>query len=319
MIAEARLARGFIESHPERAAMTLEQESYEQASAVLRAVPVRAAAGVLREMNIPFAADCLVLLVQQNYTAAVSAIVAALTMDDAAAIVRAIPLEHRDALLQTLPDELRDLLLRILPFPDGTAGAVMDPSVFRLPDDVLVVDARARLLRAARDLLYYVYVVDREQHLVGVLDIPELMSARARDPVSTVMHRDVDRVSVFTPVSVVRDHPGWHAYHAMPVVDDDDRLLGAIRYQTLRRLEREAAGRGTEPSKMTSGALAELFQLGTSGFVAGIAATAGGNTRDLDRMVSANVEASDAAPATDTEQPNATESDRSNNEARRAK
>ncbi len=297
MIAEARLARGFIEAHPARAAMTLEQGSLEQASAVLRAVPTRAAAGVLREMNIPFAADCLVLLVQQNYTAAVVAIVGTLTMDDAAAIVRAIPTESRDALLQALPVELRDMLLRILPFADGTAGSVMDPSVFRLPDDVLVVDARARLLRAARDLLYYVYVVDREQHLVGVLDIPELMIARGRDPVSTVMHRHVDRVNVFTPVSIVRDHQGWQSYHAMPVVDEEDRLLGAIRYQTLRRLEREASGRNSEPSRITSGALAELFQLSTSGFVAGIAATAGGSTRDLDRVVNANAAAGDADSA----------------------
>lgn len=299
MIAEARLARGFIESHPARAAMKLEQGTPEQASAVLRAVPTRAAAGVLREMNIPFAADCLVLLVQHDYAAAVVAIVSALAMDDAAAIIRAIPSDSRDGLLQALPEELREMLLRILPFAVGTAGSVMDPSVFRLPDDVRVVDARARLLRAARDLLYYVYVVDREQHLVGVLDIPELMIARGRDPVSTVMHRDVDRVSVFTPVSIVRDHPGWQSYHAMPVVDEQDCLLGAIRYQTLRRLEREASGRGAEPSKMTSSALAELFQLSTSGFVAGIAATAGGSAHELDRVVNANAAARDAESTSD--------------------
>ncbi len=300
MIAEARLARSFLESHPTRAAMTLEQATPEQASAVLRAVPTRSAAGVLREMNIPFAADCLVLLAQQNYTAAVVAIVGALTMDDAASIVRAIPVETRDALLQALPEELREMLMRILPFAAGTAGSVMDPSVFRLPDDVLVVDARARLLRASRDLLYYVYVVDREQHLVGVLDIPELMIARGRDPVSTIMHRDVNSVSVFTPVSIVRDHAGWQSYHAMPVVDEEERLLGAIRYQTLRRLEREASGKSTEPSRITSGALAELFQLSTAGFVAGIAATAGNNARELDRVVSVNAESADTPAAIGT-------------------
>jgi len=197
----------------------------------------------------------------------------------------------------------------------------MDPSVFRLPDDVLVVDARARLLRAARDLLYYVYVVDREQHLVGVLDIPDLMIARGRDPVSIVMHRHTDRVNVFMPVSLVREHPGWQSYHAMPVVDDEDRLVGAIRYQTLRRLEREASGRSTEPSKMTSGALAELFQLSTSGFVAGMAAAAGGTTRALDRVVSADTEGvqdGEADGASNTSGPSDVAPDRTADEASRA-
>src|SRR5690606_40748530 len=64
-----------------------------------------------------------------------------------------------------------------------------------------------------------------------------LFRSRARDPVSAAMHRDVDRVSVWMPVALVRAHSGWQRYHALPVVDEEQRLLGAIRYQTLRRLE----------------------------------------------------------------------------------
>jgi hypothetical protein len=60
----------------------------------------------------------------------------------------------------------------------------------------------------------------------------------------------------------------------MPVVDEHDRLLGAIRYQLLRRLERAAADRGPDSSLLTARALGELFQLGTTGLVAGVAATA---------------------------------------------
>jgi hypothetical protein len=60
----------------------------------------------------------------------------------------------------------------------------------------------------------------------------------------------------------------------MPVVDEEDRLLGAIRYQTLRRLEREAADQEPNPVMLTARALGELFQLGTTGLVAGVAATA---------------------------------------------
>jgi magnesium transporter len=289
VIAEDRLARAFMESHPPRAAMTLEQMPISRAAAVLSAVPTRAAAGVMSAMTVRYASDCL----GQLGPADAAAIVAEMSTDDSSAVVRALDPGRRESLLAALAVEVREPLARVLPYPDGTAGAVMDPSVFHLPDDVLVADARFRLGRAARELLYYLYVVDRERRLVGVLDIPELMLARARDPVTAFMHRDVGSLNVWMPVALVRDHAGWQHYHAMPVVDEEGRLLGAIRYQTLRRLEREASDRGPDPARLTAGALAELFELGTTGLVAGIAGTATTGP-DLERPVGTGDEVPDA-------------------------
>lgn len=291
MNAEVHIAHGFMEAQPERAAMTLEQLPVAQAAAVLREAPAPLAATVLRGMNVSFAAECLTQI-----TDAGAALVAELSIADAASVLRAMEPAQRAALLAELSEGSREPIERVLQYAHGTAGSVMDAGVFRLPDDVLVADARGRLTRAARELLYYVYIVDREHRLVGVLDIPELMLARARDPLSATMHRDVERLNVLTPVALVREHPGWQSYHSLPVVDDEDRLLGAIRYQTLRRLERDATGRGPAPAQLTAGALAELFRLGTDGLVAGIAATTGA-IPDLDRSISL------AAPADKEQQP----------------
>ena len=270
MSAVDRLAHAFLDAHPARAAMTLEKMPTAHAAPVLRTVPPRTAAVVLREMTPPHAAGCLAHLVP----AEAAAITGAMAIDDASGIMRAMAPDHRGQVLAALPPDTRDALARGLAYPEGTAGAVMDPAIFQLPEDVIVADARARLLRAARDLLYYIYVVDRAHRLVGVLDIPELMLAKAREPVGAAMHRDIARLSAWTPVALVRQHPAWHRYHAMPVVDEDGRLIGAIRYQTLRRLERDAGGRAPDSSLVTAQALGELFQLGTTGFVAGVAAAA---------------------------------------------
>jgi magnesium transporter len=221
-------------------------------------------------MTPPHAAACLSHLEAGD----AAAIVAETLADDAAPVVRALDSGIRDSLMAALPSAARDPLLRMLAFPDGTAGAVMDPSVFQVHENVIVADARTRLRSAARDLLYYVYVTDGDRRLAGVLDIPELMLARTRDPVSAAMHRNVDSISAWMPVALVRAHPGWHRFHAMPVVDEEHRLLGAIRYQTLRRLEREAADRSPDPSLLTARALGELFQLGATGVVAGVAGAA---------------------------------------------
>lgn len=270
MMAEERLALAFLDSQPARAALTLEQMPATEAAAVLRAAAAASAAVVLREMIPPHAADCIGRLAAGE----AAGIVSAMAIDDAAAVVRALEPESRERLLAAMPADTRDGLGRVLQYPPGTAGAVMDPSILQLPDHVAVAQARARVRRGGRGLLYYLYVVDREHRLVGVLDIPELLVAGPRDPVSSVMHRDVTRLSAWLPVALVREHDGWHHYHALPVVDEADRLLGAIRYQTLRRLEREAADRGPDPALLTARAIAELFQLGTRGLIGGVAAAA---------------------------------------------
>jgi magnesium transporter len=262
-----QLARAFVEAHAARAAIVLERMPLARASSVLRTMPPRSAAPVLAAMTPPFAAGVL----GQFDGADAAPLVQGMPMDDAAAVLRALPPERRAPVLAALPAEAREPLERALPYPDGTAGAVMDPSVLHLPDEILVADAQTRMRRAARELLYYLYVVDREHRLVGVLDIPELMAARPRDPVSAAMHRQVERLSAWTPVALVREHRGWYDYHAMPVVDEQDRLVGAIRYQALRRLEREAAVEGPDPAQLTTSALGELFRLATTGLVAGVA------------------------------------------------
>jgi hypothetical protein len=117
--------------------------------------------------------------------------------------------------------------------------------------------------------------VNRDGHLVGVIDVAELMQSRAGDPLRAVMHTQVERLPAWTPSPGIHIHPGWRAFHALPVVDDSGRFLGAIRYQTLRRLEQEAeAGTALQPTAATAVALGELFHLGVAGFVEGLSAAA---------------------------------------------
>lgn len=275
MSVEEMLAAALLVGHAPRAAMALERLPGAQSAAVLQTLPATHAAAVLREMTPPRAADTLAMMTP----AEAGGILAATPANEAARIARALDAAGREAIVGGMPEDDRAVLLRVLRFPEGTAGAEMDPSVFQVFDDVLVSEARDRLRRAARDLLYYIYVVAHDGTLVGVLDIPELMLAGARRPVGVAMHRDPERLSAWMPVALVREHAGWHRFHAMPVVDESNRFLGAIRYQTLRRLERDAVRGQEDPAMVTARALGDLFRVGTAGLVAGVA-TAGSATAE---------------------------------------
>jgi magnesium transporter len=268
---EHELAVAFLESHPTEAAVALERMRGERRAATLAAVPAEAAVLAVRAMVRPVAADCLARL----DAAAAGGILEGLDMDAAAAVLRRMQPAARARLVDLTGTERREAIERLLQYPEGTAGAVMDPTVPTLPDDVSIAEARIRLRRTVQRLLFYVYVVDRDHRLVGVLDVAELMGARAGEPLRAVMHTSVERLPAWLPAAAIRTDAGWKNYHAMPVVDEAGRFLGAIRYQTLRRLEQDADAAGSErPTAATVAALGELFHLGMAGFVEGISTAA---------------------------------------------
>ena len=270
MSLETQLARAFLHEHPRDAALALERMPATARAAVVRAVAADAGPA-LREMVAPAAAECLALLTPAEAAPALDT----LAPDVAVALLRRLPADSADRLLTGLPDDRQAPLRRVLAYPEGTAGALMDPLALALPDDISVAEARLRIRREPRGLLSYVFVVLRDGTLAGVLDITELMRARARDGLRSVMHAPVEHVPAWAPAAVVRVHPAWRSFHALPVTDESGRLLGVVRYRTLRRLEREAAADGgAQPAGVTAGALGELFHLGLAGFVEGVAAVA---------------------------------------------
>jgi len=277
MTLEERLARVFLEQHPSKAAQALERLTTDHRASVLRAAPGESA-GALGQMVPYAAAESITLLTD----AEAGPVVDSLPVDTAIRLLRRMPADDGERILRTLPDTKQEWLRRALRYPEGTAGALMDPAVLALPDDVTVAEARVRLRRQASELLYYLFVVDRAGRLVGVLDIAELMRARVRDPIRTVMHERVEHLPAWTPATAVRLHPGWRNFHAMPVTDEDGRLVGAIRYQTMRRLEQEAdGGDSARQTTVTVGALGELFHLGLAGMVEGVATAATPQSRRL--------------------------------------
>jgi hypothetical protein len=60
-------------------------------------------------------------------------------------------------------------------------------------------------------------------------------------PITTVARRPVGRLNPRTPAATIVAHPKWRDVHALPVTSDDGRLVGVLRYATLRRLEGEVA------------------------------------------------------------------------------
>ncbi len=106
----------------------------------------------------------------------------------------------------------------------------MNPNVFALAEDMTVGEAITEL-QAARDveMVFYLYVVDERRHLVGVMSLRRLLLVAPETPLKRIMTADVIlRVRVDTDQEEVARQVASYNLLAIPVVDDENKLVGVI-------------------------------------------------------------------------------------------
>ena len=153
--------------------------------------------------------------------------------DDAADLLQEADEEERPALLELIDPQTRREVNALLAYEEDEAGGLMSSRFSRVRPDMSVDEAIAYLRRQAlRDTdvetIYYVYVLDGEQHLQGVLSFRELFSARGNLTVSDVMNTDFVAVQDETDQEEVARVFADYDVVALPVVDENNRMVGIV-------------------------------------------------------------------------------------------
>ena len=172
----------------------------------------------------------------------------ALTTDRGAfgALLSELPSDDRVDLLKELDDAVVDQLLPLLPleerrdiqrlyeYPEGTAGSVMTTEFASVPESYTVREAFETLSRQTEDLetVYYVYVVDDGNQLRGLVSARQLVSyyGRPETPIKELMQRELVTVEVDDDQEVLAQKVADYDLVAIPVVDDQRRLLGIVTH-----------------------------------------------------------------------------------------
>ena len=256
-----RLADHYLAAHPDRAAAALELLTAAEIAEALSRGSATHAASLLRRLSPHIAAEGLRALAPERG----AELLAALEASAGARLLRRIGEPLRSAILGALEARRARTLRTLLDFPEDSAGAWMDPEVLAVPQDLTAREALARVRDAASFARYNLYVVDREQRLVGVLNLRELLLARGRELLSNCMVRDPDRIVASADRTAILAHPGWRRVTSLPVVDTEGAYLGAIRYRTLRELEAQLVP--TRGDEDTSFALSQLLSAGARALV----------------------------------------------------
>jgi magnesium transporter len=213
---------------------------------------------VMGQFTPGFAASCLTAL----EPATGSRILEQLPAENQITLLRQLDPDARDPFLRGMQADTAAALRRLLPWPDGTAGALMEAPLASVPEDLSVRNALKRIKRLRRGMKFYLYATDSQGRLTGVLTLHELLNALPTSTVSQVMDPHVISLSPRLSIPTVLDSPYWKEFHALPVTDGNGVLLGVIRQKSLRRFEEHSLRTDLISGGLgTVLAMAELFSV----------------------------------------------------------
>ena len=164
--------------------------------------------------------------------------------DDAADVVQEAAAEDRQGLLELLDEPTRKEVVALLAYAEDDAGGLMSPRYARLRPEMSVDEAISYLRRQTRqhvESVYYLYVLDAEQHLLGVVSFRDLFSAQPDKRVRDVMHTDVVTVPEDMDQEAVSKLFAEHNFLAMPVVDAERRVKGIVTVDDIVDVVQEEA------------------------------------------------------------------------------
>ncbi|NOZ95685.1 MAG: magnesium transporter [Acidobacteria bacterium] len=165
-------------------------------------------------------------------TRRLAALLSEMPPDERVDLVKAIPEEALEAVLPAMAHAEREDIRRLAAYEEGTAGSVMTSDYASLPPGITVAEALERLRHEApdRETVYYVYIVDREHHLIGFVSLKDLILARPTQRLDELAHREVISVNAADDQETVARLIQKYDFIAIPVVNDDGVLVGIVTH-----------------------------------------------------------------------------------------
>ncbi len=219
-----------IALHPAQTADFMEGLDSSEAWAVLRHADAETRAAIFGY----FDREKQVEIFESGDRAAIGRLIADLPPDDRVDILKVVPSQVVDELLPFIPALDRRDILRLRSYAEGTAGAMMTTSFAKIGEGLTVREALEEIGRQAEELetIYYIYIVDAQDHLRGLVSARQLVSAmgKPQTKIDDLMDRELVTVNVDDDQEKVAQEVARLDLHAMPVVDNERHMLGIITH-----------------------------------------------------------------------------------------
>jgi CBS domain-containing protein/sporulation protein YlmC with PRC-barrel domain len=217
--------------HPADLADLIEDMDIHERSAVVESLNREVLAEALEEMD-PRVQVAIMRGLEPDKAAD---IIEEMSPDEAADLMADLPKDTASVIFRELDDDYEEQVKGLLEHDEDEAGGLMTTEFVALRPDTTIVEALAYLKRNAEniDVIYYIYVVNEADELLGVVTLKELLTNEIFTPLSTIMTTRLITAKLDDDADKVADLLGKYGFRAVPVVDDEHHLEGVIRFKTI--------------------------------------------------------------------------------------
>ncbi|OQW95308.1 MAG: magnesium transporter, partial [Verrucomicrobia bacterium A1] len=218
---------GASAEHPADLADRLQSLPASEGAALLRTLPSADAARALAEMDRASAAA----LAGELSPAEAASLLGAMPHDEAADVAALLDADRRSEVLGKLGAPAAARVADLMRYPPDSAGGIMQDRFIALPADATLADCQERLRQLTEEDMpsaAYLYVVDGDRRLLGVVAIRDLVFRKSDRLVRDVMNATVRFVSVDDDRETVARLFAQYHYLALPVMDRAGRLAGVV-------------------------------------------------------------------------------------------
>ncbi|WMI66842.1 magnesium transporter [Aestuariibaculum sp. YM273] len=220
----------------------LDELDLEEAMYVIKLLDSETTADILMELD----EDNREKVLRNLSTKEIAEEIGELDTDDAADIIAELPQERRQEVISQIEDEEHKAeITELLKYDEDSAGGLMAKELVKVYDTWTVAGCLRRIRGQAKEVtrVHSVYVVDKQEKLVGRLSLKDLVVAKNEQKISDIYISSVDYVDVKDHAEDVARVMQKYDLEAIPVVDDDMKLLGRITIDDIVDVMKEEAER----------------------------------------------------------------------------
>jgi magnesium transporter len=209
----------------------IEELDIHKRTAVFQSLDIETAAETLEETD----PEIQVSLIEDMEVSKASDIIEEMSLSEAADLLGDLPKDKAEDILMEMEKDIAEDVKELLSHPEEKAGGLMTTSFLCFTPTVTAGEALEHIRKEAEDMdfVYYLYVVDEYEHLLGMLSLRELLVASPETALSDLMDTRVVSVSIDEEKEKIAEQFAKYGIMAIPVVDEADVIQGVIIFKNL--------------------------------------------------------------------------------------
>ncbi len=214
------------ELHPADIAEIISQVSHKEGATFFKDLDVETAAEALSELQ----PDVQTAIITGMDAEKAADIIEEMPPDDAADVLSDLPVDKAKEILEHIEKEEAEDIQELLSHEEDTAGGLMTNEFIAYPPEITVREAIDRFKKDAEKIeaVYYIYVIDENEKLIGVMSLRDLLLASLDSKLSDIMETRIKTVTPDTDEDEVAEIISKYNLVALPVVDNEGIMLGIV-------------------------------------------------------------------------------------------